>query len=78
MGEEGCDADRKGAVDDRAQPRRQGPVATLHSAWGEVCDHWLSRSDYPQRPGASFENYPLEFSGMTGDGGYEIRVPVEG
>lgn len=54
----------------------KGHISTMQAALGEIYGDWLKRPDYQPRPGPSVEYYPLEFDGMTGDGGYEIWVPV--
>ena len=56
----------------------KGHISTMGAAWAEVYGDWLSRPDYRPRPGPSVEYYPPEFDGMTGDGGFELWVPVEG
>ena len=53
-------------------------ISTMSAAWGEVFGDWLTRPDFRPRPGPSVEYYPPEFDGMTGEGGYEIWVAVEG
>jgi AraC family transcriptional regulator len=52
-------------------------ISTMGQAWTEIYEDWLSQPEYKPRPGPSVEFYPLEFDGMTGDGGFELWVPVE-
>ena len=56
----------------------KGHISTIQAVWGEVYGQWLTRPDSRPRPGPSVECYPPEFDGMTGDGGFELWVPVEG
>lgn len=56
----------------------KGHISTMSAAWGEIFGDWLTRPAFRPRPGASVEYYPPEFDGMTGEGGYEIWVAVEG
>jgi AraC family transcriptional regulator len=53
-----------------------GHISTMNAAWSEVYGTWASRPDFRQRPGPSVEYYPPEFDGSTGNGGFEIWVPV--
>ena len=55
----------------------KGHISTMPAIWGEIFQDWLKRPDYRPRPGPSVEYYPPEFDGMTGDGGFEIWVPIE-
>jgi AraC family transcriptional regulator len=56
----------------------KGHISTIQAAWGEIYGHWLTTPDYAPRHGAAVEYYPPEFDGRTGDGGFEIWVPVKG
>jgi AraC family transcriptional regulator len=56
----------------------KGHISTMSAAWGEIFGDWLTRPQFRPRPGASVEYYPPEFDGMSGEGGYEIWVAVEG
>lgn len=53
-------------------------ISTMSAAWAEIYGDWLNRPDFRPRPGPSVEYYPPEFDGMSGEGGYEIWVAVEG
>ena len=48
----------------------------MQAAWGEVYNHWASQPDCGPRSGPGVEFYPPEFDGMTGNGGYELWIPV--
>ena len=51
-------------------------ISAMQAVWGEVYGQWLSRPDFHGRSGPSVEYYPPAFDGMTGDGGYEVWVPI--
>ena len=48
----------------------------MQSAWGEVYNHWADQPGCGPVAGPSVEYYPPEFNGMTGNGGYELWIPV--
>jgi AraC family transcriptional regulator len=54
-----------------------GHISTMQNAWGEVMGHWLGQPGLIPREGPSIEYYPPHFDGMSGNGGYEIWVPVK-
>jgi AraC family transcriptional regulator len=54
----------------------KGHISTMQSAWGEVYNHWSGQPGCAPRSGPSVEYYPPAFNGMTGEGGYELWVPV--
>ncbi len=56
----------------------QGHISTINAVWGEIYEKWLSQPDFRPRPGPSVEYYPPQFSGVTGNGGFELWVPIEG
>jgi AraC family transcriptional regulator len=51
-------------------------ISTMNRMWSEIYSDWLGTDGLSPRPGPSLEYYPLEFDGRTGEGGYEIWVPV--
>jgi AraC family transcriptional regulator len=53
-------------------------IAEMPAVWAEIHGHWLQQPEWHPRPGPSVEYYPPAFDGATGQGGYEIWVPVEG
>ena len=55
----------------------KGHISTMNAAWSEIYNSWMTRPEYRPRKGASVEYYPPEFNGMTGDGGYEVWLPIE-
>lgn len=54
----------------------QGGLDLMPAVWGEIHGHWLRQPEWQSRPGPSVEFYPPAFDGATGQGGYEIWVPV--
>lgn len=55
-----------------------GHISTMSAVWEEIYGNWLTRPELRPRPGPSVEYYPPAFNGMTGDGGFEIWIAVEG
>lgn len=55
----------------------KGHISTMNAVWSEIYNSWLTRPEYRPRKGASVEYYPPEFNGMTGDGGFEVWLPIE-
>jgi AraC family transcriptional regulator len=51
-------------------------ISTMQSAWAEVMGQWLGQPGCIPREGPSIEYYPSSFNSRTGDGGYEIWMPV--
>lgn len=51
-------------------------IDQMQAVWAEIYSHWLQQPDWRPRPGPSVEFYPPAFNGATGQGGYEIWVPV--
>jgi AraC family transcriptional regulator len=51
-------------------------IEVMPEVWAEIHGHWLKQPDWQPRPGPSVEFYPPAFNGATGQGGYEIWVPV--
>jgi AraC family transcriptional regulator len=50
-------------------------VSAMQDMWEEIYSDWIGKGLTP-REGPSVEFYPPAFDGATGEGGYEIRVPV--
>lgn len=51
-------------------------ISAMTSMWAEIYSDWLGQDRLVPRPGPSLEYYPVEFDGRTGQGGYEIWVPI--
>ena len=56
----------------------KGPIATMSAVWAEVYGHWLTLPELKPRPGPSVEYYPPQFDGMTGEGGFEVWIAIQG
>jgi AraC family transcriptional regulator len=54
----------------------KGHITTMQAAWGEVYNHWASQPNCGPRSGPGVEFYSPEFDGRTGNGGYELWIPV--
>jgi AraC family transcriptional regulator len=59
-----------------ARFRCGGHISTMGDAWSEVWGTWMERLGCTPRPGTVVEVYPPAFDPVTGDGGYELWVPV--
>ncbi len=55
----------------------KGHISTMTAVWQEIYGDWLSRPDFRARKGPSVEYYPPEFDGFSGEGGFEIWIPVQ-
>ena len=53
-----------------------GHISNMNSVWGEIFGHWMGREGLIPRDGPVAEFYPLSFNGQTGEGGFEIWMPV--
>jgi AraC family transcriptional regulator len=51
-------------------------ISAMNGMWSEIYSDWLGQDNLMPRPGPSLEYYSLEFDGRTGEGGYEIWIPV--
>jgi AraC family transcriptional regulator len=51
-------------------------ISAMQDMWGEIFRDWMGGDRLVPRDGPSAEFYPASFNGMTGEGGYEIWVPV--
>ena len=55
-----------------------GHISGIRGTWGAIWDKWLPESGLKVLPEPVFEKYGPNFDGMTGEGGLELWVPVEG
>ena len=55
-----------------------GHISGIRSTWVAIWDKWLPDSGLKALPEPVFEKYGPNFNGMTGEGGFELWVPVEG
>jgi AraC family transcriptional regulator len=51
-------------------------ISAMNGMWAEIYSDWLGTDGLSPRLGPSLEYYPVEFDGRTGEGGYEIWIPV--
>jgi AraC family transcriptional regulator len=51
-------------------------ISAMQDMWGEIYRDWMGQDRLTPRDGPSTEFYPVEFDGQTGEGGYEIWLPV--
>jgi AraC family transcriptional regulator len=54
----------------------KGHISVMQDVWAEIFREWMGRKGLTPRDGPSVEFYPLEFDGATGEGGFEIWMPV--
>ena len=52
-------------------------VSDIGRAWSELYEEWLPELGLKLRPSVVIEYYPPAFDGRTGEGGWELWVPVE-
>lgn len=52
-------------------------VSTVRRTWYTIWNKWLPESEYKAEEGPEFERYGKEFDPRTGNGGFEIWVPVK-
>ncbi len=58
--------------------RHDGHVSAVRQTFGAIYGDYLPNSDHTAGDGPSFERYGPEFDGRTGEGGFEIWLPVTG
>lgn len=51
-------------------------VSDMGRAWSELYEEWLPELRLELRPSVAVEHYPLAFDGRTGEGGWELWVPI--
>jgi AraC family transcriptional regulator len=52
-------------------------ISTMSAVWMEIYSNWLGQDGLRPRQAPSLEYYPVEFDGRTGEGGFEIWLPVD-
>lgn len=52
-------------------------VSTIRRVWFTIFNKWLPASGYRLAEAPEFERYGDEFDGATGNGGFEIWVPIK-
>jgi AraC family transcriptional regulator len=56
--------------------RHDGHVSTIGSTWGAIWSQWFPKSGEQAADAPMFERYPETFDGRTGNGGFEIWIPL--
>ncbi|HEY3740853.1 MAG TPA: GyrI-like domain-containing protein [Bryobacteraceae bacterium] len=55
----------------------RGHVSTARQTWTDIWNQWLPEYGYKAVGGPEFERYTESFNPMTGEGGFEIWIPVK-
>ena len=55
----------------------QAHVSDIGRAWSELYEEWLPELNLKLKPSVVIEHYPAAFNGRTGEGGWELWVPIE-
>ena len=53
-----------------------GHISTIRQVWHTIWNKWLPESGYETTGGPEFERYDERFNPVTGEGGFEIWIPV--
>lgn len=56
--------------------RQKDHISMIRNVWSEVWSTWLPSSGYQASDAPRLERYGPEFDGRTGQGGYEIWLPI--
>jgi len=56
----------------------RGHVSGIRRTWFTILNQWLPNSGYQAAEGPEFERYGPEFDAVTGNGGFEIWIPIRG
>lgn len=51
-------------------------ISEISAIWMEIYSDWLGQNGLQPRHAPSIEFYPADFDGRTGEGGFELWVPV--
>jgi AraC family transcriptional regulator len=52
-------------------------ISTIRQVWNTIWNKWLPESGHKLADGPAFERYGREFDPVSGNGGFEIWIPVE-
>jgi AraC family transcriptional regulator len=52
-------------------------ISTMRRVWFTIFHKWLPESGYKIAKGPQLERYGEEFNGLTGQGGFEIWIPIQ-
>jgi AraC family transcriptional regulator len=53
-------------------------ISTMRAVIMTIWSKWLPESDYEAADAPNFERYGEEFDGRTGNGGFQIWIPIKG
>jgi len=54
-----------------------GHISTIRQVWNTILNKWLPESGHVVAEGAEFERYDSRFDPATGNGGFEIWIPIK-
>lgn len=54
----------------------RGHISTIRRVWHTIYNKWLPESGHKTSDGPSFERYGKEFDPLSGNGGFEIWIPI--
>jgi len=54
----------------------QDHISTIRRVWYTIWNQWLPESGFKTAEGPEFERYGEEFESATGNGGFEIWIPI--
>jgi AraC family transcriptional regulator len=57
--------------------QHRGHVSTISATWQAIWSEWFPNSGYQAVAAPMLERYPETFDPVTGNGGFEIWIPVE-
>lgn len=57
--------------------RHEGHVANVSATWAAIWSTWFAQSGREAADAPMFERYPETFDARTGNGGFEIWIPLE-
>ena len=55
----------------------RGHISTIRRVWSTIFNKWLPESGCGLAEGPEFERYGEEFVPATGNGGFEIWIPIK-
>lgn len=53
-------------------------ISTIRRVWSTIFNKWLPETGHKMTDGPAFERYGEEFDPATGNGGFEIWIPISG
>lgn len=55
-----------------------GHISSIRQVWNTILNEWLPESGHEVAEGPEFERYDKRFNPTTGEGGFEIWIPIKG